>query len=122
MQDFGGIFKVSRALFCLGFRVHIPNNWVLGIWAIVITVLILGMYMIMKYLDAQGKVLANAAFEMFTGLISEDGLPLKMSSIYLRIRWYPIQSKIISPFLGGIVFYIKNRTLLGSTTQKILLK
>ena len=28
-----------------------PNNWVLGIWVIVIEVQVLGKYMIIKYLD-----------------------------------------------------------------------
>ena len=33
-----------------------PNNWVLGIWAIVIIVQILGKYMIIGYLDPLGLV------------------------------------------------------------------
>ena len=32
-------------------RVHVPNNWVLGIWVIVIIVMVLGKYMIIRYLD-----------------------------------------------------------------------
>ena len=32
--------------------VQVPNNWVLGIWVIVIIVLVLGKYMIIRYLDA----------------------------------------------------------------------
>ena len=32
-------------------RVHVPNNLVLGIWAIVIIVQVLGKYMIIRYLD-----------------------------------------------------------------------
>ena len=32
-------------------RVHVPNNWVLGIWVIVILVQVLGKYMIVRYLD-----------------------------------------------------------------------
>ena len=32
-------------------RVQVPNNWVLGIWVIVITLLALGKYMIIRYLD-----------------------------------------------------------------------
>ena len=35
----------------LGFRVQVPNNWVLGFWVIVIMVQVLGKYMIIKYLD-----------------------------------------------------------------------
>ena len=35
-------------------RVHVPNNWVLGIWVIVLIVLVLGKYMIIRYLDPQG--------------------------------------------------------------------
>ena len=33
------------------FRVHVPNNLVLGIWVIVIIVQVLGKYMIIRYLD-----------------------------------------------------------------------
>ena len=32
-------------------RVHVPNNWVLGTWAIVIRVQLWGKYMMIKYLD-----------------------------------------------------------------------
>ena len=32
-------------------RVHVPNNWVLGFWVIVITVQVLGKYMYIRYLD-----------------------------------------------------------------------
>ena len=32
-------------------RVHVPNNWVLGFWVIVIVVQVLGKYMIIRYLD-----------------------------------------------------------------------
>ena len=32
-------------------RVHVPNNWGLGFWVVVIIVLVLGKYMIIKYLD-----------------------------------------------------------------------
>ena len=32
-------------------RVHVPNNWVLGIWVIVIMVQVWGKYMIIGYLD-----------------------------------------------------------------------
>ena len=32
-------------------RVHVPNNWVLRIWVIVITVQVLGKYMIIRYSD-----------------------------------------------------------------------
>ena len=32
-------------------RVHVPNNQVLGIWAIVVIVQVLGKYMIIRYLD-----------------------------------------------------------------------
>ena len=32
-------------------RVHVPNNWVLGIWIMVIIDLVLGKYMIIRYLD-----------------------------------------------------------------------
>ena len=32
-------------------RVHVPNNWVLRVWAIVIVVQVLGKYMIIRYLD-----------------------------------------------------------------------
>ena len=39
-------FPTSESL-----RVHVPNNWVLGQWGIVIIVLVLGKYMIMRYLD-----------------------------------------------------------------------
>ena len=35
----------------LGFRVHVPNNLVLGIWVIGIIVQVLGKYMIIGYLD-----------------------------------------------------------------------
>ena len=35
----------------LSLRVHVPNNWVLRIWVIVIIVLVLGKYMIIWYLD-----------------------------------------------------------------------
>ena len=40
---------------------------------------------------------------------------------YLEILWYPLSSKILSSF-WGIVFYIRNRILLGSTTKKTLLR
>ena len=36
---------------------------------------------------------------------------------YVGILWYPIQSKILSSF-WGIVSYIRNIILLGSTTKK----
>ena len=34
----------------LTLRVHVPNNWVLQMWVMVITVLVLGKYMIIGYL------------------------------------------------------------------------
>ena len=37
--------------------------------------------------------------------------------VYLGILWYPIHSKILSSF-GGIVIFISNIILLGSTTKK----
>ena len=45
----------------------------------------------------------------------------KMSSnvFYLGILWYPIWRKILSSF-WGIVSYIRNLILLGSTTKKPL--
>ena len=33
---------------------HVPNNWVLGLWVIVIIVVVLGKYMNIRYLDPQG--------------------------------------------------------------------
>ena len=35
----------------MGFRVHVPNNWLLGFWVKVIIVQVLGKYMIIGYLD-----------------------------------------------------------------------
>ena len=35
-------------------RVHVPNNWVLGIWVIVIIVQVLGEHMMIRYLDPYG--------------------------------------------------------------------
>ena len=32
-------------------RVHVPNNWVLGIWVMVVIVVVLGKYMGLRYLD-----------------------------------------------------------------------
>ena len=32
-------------------RVHVPNNYVLGFWVIGISVLVLGKYLIIRYLD-----------------------------------------------------------------------
>ena len=43
MRDYNG-FGVSL-------RVHVPNNWVLGILVIVILVQMLGKYMLIGYLD-----------------------------------------------------------------------
>ena len=40
-----------RAEGLLTLRVHVPNNWVLGFWVIVIIVQALGKYMIIRYLD-----------------------------------------------------------------------
>ena len=31
--------------------VHVPNNWILGVWVIVLIVLVLGKYLIIRYLD-----------------------------------------------------------------------
>ena len=36
----------------IGFRVHVPNHWVLGFGVIFILVQVLGKYMIIRYLDA----------------------------------------------------------------------
>ena len=36
---------------CDSLRVHVPNNCVLGLWVIVSIVLVLGKYMIIRYLD-----------------------------------------------------------------------
>ena len=41
-------------------RVQVPNDLVFGFWVIVITVQVLGKYMIIGYWDPQGKGLANA--------------------------------------------------------------
>ena len=38
-------------------RVHVPNNWVLGFWVIVIIVQVLGKYMIIGYLDPYGYII-----------------------------------------------------------------
>ena len=38
-------------VYCLSQRVHVANNWVLGIWVIVIIVQVLGKYMIIGYMD-----------------------------------------------------------------------
>ena len=45
-------------------RVHAPNTWVLGIWVTVIMVQVWGTYMIIGYLDPEGKILTEtlAAF------------------------------------------------------------
>ena len=40
----------------LSLRVHVPDNWVLGIWAIGTAVEVLGKYMIMGSLDTLGLV------------------------------------------------------------------
>ena len=32
-------------------RVHVPNNYALGFWVIVIIVLVLGKYIILRYLE-----------------------------------------------------------------------
>ena len=37
-----------------GLRVHVPNNWVLGVLVLVIVVQALGKYMNIRYLDPQG--------------------------------------------------------------------
>ena len=54
MQGVGFVGEDS-SMACCGFqpalRVHVPNNWVLGIWVIVIMVQALGKYMIIGYLD-----------------------------------------------------------------------
>ena len=36
---------------CVTRRVQVPNNWVLGFWAIGMIVQVLGKYMIIRYLD-----------------------------------------------------------------------
>ena len=41
----------AAALNNMNLRVHVPNNWVLGIWVIVIIVQVWGEYMIIGYLD-----------------------------------------------------------------------
>ena len=46
--DFFGLYRVFTQ------KVHVPNNSVLGIWVIVITVQFLGKYMIIGYLDPEG--------------------------------------------------------------------
>ena len=40
-------------------RVHAPNTWVLGIWVTVIIVQVWGKYMIIGYLDPEGKILTE---------------------------------------------------------------
>ena len=38
--------------FKLALRFHVPNAWVLGLWVVILIVLVLGKYMMMRYLDA----------------------------------------------------------------------
>ena len=38
----------------MGFRVQVPNNWVVRIWLIVIAVQVLCKYMVNGYLDPYG--------------------------------------------------------------------
>ena len=42
---------IHRGIDVLGFRVQVPNNQVLGFWVTVVIVLVLGKYMIIRYLD-----------------------------------------------------------------------
>ena len=48
------------------------------------------------------------------------GFPAHENSILFGILWYPLWSKILSSF-WGIVFYLGNIILRGSTTKKTLL-
>ena len=56
-NQFGSYFSVSIGPGFLGKvaqvtqRVHVPNNWVLGFWVVVIMVQVLGKYMTIGYLD-----------------------------------------------------------------------
>ena len=51
-------------------RVHVPNNYVLGFWVIVIVVLVLGKYVIIRYLDPQGlKRLSFVGWGYALGLV-----------------------------------------------------
>ena len=47
--------KVAWCSWTLTQRVHVPNNLVLGFWVMVVIVQVLGRYMIIRYLDHQGK-------------------------------------------------------------------
>ena len=42
---------ITELIILITLRVHVPNNWVLGFWVIVIIVQVLGKYMIIKCLD-----------------------------------------------------------------------
>ena len=42
---------VCRDIWGLGFRVHVPSNWVLRVLVIVVLVQVLGKYMIVRYVD-----------------------------------------------------------------------
>ena len=49
-------------MYCITLKVHIPNILVLGIWEIVSTVQVWGKYMIIGYLDPEGKRLQLQGF------------------------------------------------------------
>ena len=53
--DFGGALaeklQGSKDNSQTSLRVHVPNDWVLGFWVIVIIVQAMGKYMIIRYLD-----------------------------------------------------------------------
>ena len=55
------MIRIRPALPLISFpqRVQVPNNLVLGFWAIVIIMQVLGEYMIIRYLDPQGLILGK---------------------------------------------------------------
>ena len=52
-----GMLKLASC--SLALRVHVPNNWVLGFWVVMVIVQVLGQYMIIGYLDPQGSRLST---------------------------------------------------------------
>ena len=55
-------------------RVHVPNHWVLRVLVIVIVVKVLGRYMIIRYLDPEGRVFTrHASSRALKGVEDEMG-------------------------------------------------
>ena len=60
-------------------RVHVPNNWVLGIWVILIIVQVLGKYMIIRYLDPYKKFCKNIVdYDMMVSKEQHTQVPVEI--------------------------------------------